>query len=260
MALLFGSAKKIVETFRNKFADSLLCLGKQSVILFEEDIKKLDLSKYHKKNFDYLKNDLNKYLPKNSFKKKYINKLFFLILGFSEIKSLDVSKYQNAEIIFDLNKDNTPKKIRNRFDCILDGSTSEHIFSTLNVLKNIHRFLKKGGYVIHVTSLNNMSKDGFYQFHPNYFKDFYSVNGYKIIKNLYWVMDYEKKIFNQKTKIKIGRDYFYKNFKKADHFSRKKNLPLQIIFIARKISNKKIIVPQQKFYLNKKDWLKNTKI
>ena len=260
MALLFGSSQKIVETFRNKFASSLLCLGKQSVIMFEEDIKNLNLSEYHKKNFNYLKNDLKKYLPKNSFKKKYINELFFLILGFSEIKYLDISKYQNADIIFNLNKDNPPKKITNKFDCILDGSTLEHIFSTLNVLKNINRFLKKGGYVIHITALNNMSKDGFYQFHPNYFKDFYSVNGYKIVKNLYWVMDYEKKIFNQKAKIKRGRDYFYKNFKNADNFSRKKNLPLQIIFIARKISNKKLTVPQQQFYLNKKGWLKNAKI
>jgi len=259
MALLYGSAKKIAETFRKNFADSLLCLGNQSVVMFEEDLKDLKLSNFHKKNLTSLKKNLTEYLPKNSFKKKYVNKLFFSILGFSEIKSLDVSKYQNADFLYDLNKDKPPKSLKKKFDCILDGSTIEHIFNTFNALKNINQFLKTGGYVIHITALNNMSKDGFYQFHPNYFKDFYSTNGYKIIKNLFWVINYEKKIFEKNAKTKRGIDKFFVNFEKANRYSKKKGLPLQVIFIAKKIMDKKFKAPQQKFYINKKNWFKEIK-
>ena len=259
MALLFGSAKKIVETFRKKFADSLLCLGNQSVVMFEEDLKDLKLSKFHKKNLNSLKKNLAGYLPKNSFKKKYVNKLFFSILGFSKIKSLDISKYQNADFLYDLNKDKPPKNLRKKFDCILDGSTIEHIFNTFNALKNINQFLKKGGYVIHITALNNMSKDGFYQFHPNYFNDFYGNNGYRIIKNLYWAIDYEKKIFQKNAKTKRGTDKFFTNFEKANSYSKNNKQPLQVIFIAKKITNKKLKAPQQKSYMDKKNWFKNTR-
>lgn len=257
MGMLFGSAKKVVETFKKKIGESLLCLGNQTVAFFEEDIKDLRLSSFHKKNYNSLTADFKSYFQNNSFEKKYVNKLFFKILGFSEIKSIDISGYQKANYIYDLNKNNPPSKLKNKFDCILDGSTIEHIFNTFSVLKNINYFLKKNGYIIHITGINNMPIDGFYQFHPNFFKDFYSANNFQIIKNLYWVNDYEKKIFKKNAKTKRGVDKYFKNFENANKFAKKNKLPLQVIFIGRKVLDAELKIPLQKFYLDKKNWFKS---
>ena len=257
MGLLFGSAKKISETFKKKFANKLLCLGNQKVAFFQEDIEDLDLSNFQKKNLEYLKNDLKNITSNKAFKKSYINKIFFKILGISEIKSIDISKYQNADYLYDLNKIKPPKKLKRKFDCILDGSTIEHIFNTFNVLKNINYFLKKGGYIIHITGINNMPKDGFYQFNPNFFLEFYSFNNFKIIKNLYWVNNYAKKIFQKNARSKRGLDKYFEDFEKANAYAKKNKLPIQIIFIAKKITDNNLKIPQQKYYLKKKNWLKN---
>jgi|LakMenEpi03Aug12_release.lakeMendotaPanAssembly.Ray.scaffolds.fasta_scaffold44716_5 hypothetical protein len=257
MGLMFGSAKKIAETFRKKFANSLLCLGNQSVAFFLEDICSLNLSNFQKKNLEYLKEDIKDISSNTAFSKSYINKLFFKILGISVIKSIDISKYQNADYLYDLNEIKPPKKLKKKFDCILDGSTIEHVFNTFNVLKNINFFLKKGGYIIHITGVNNMPKDGFYQFHPEFFLDFYSFNNFKIIKNLYWVNNYEKKIFQKNARTKRGLDKYFNDFEEANTYAKKNKLPLQIIFIAKKIIDTDLKIPQQKYYVKKKNWLKN---
>src|SRR5438045_2450542 len=48
---------------------------------------------------------------------------FFQMLGFSEVHSLDVSDYEGASEIFDLNSTLLPHHLEGAFDFVLDGGT-----------------------------------------------------------------------------------------------------------------------------------------
>lgn len=104
---------------------------------------------------------------------------FFRFLGFEEVVSCDVSAYENATLIVDLNVP-VPVELHNRFDVIYDGGTMEHIFNVPAVLANIDAMLKIGGRVIHVAPASNMVDHGFYCFSPTLFADYYQANGHRL--------------------------------------------------------------------------------
>ena len=103
---------------------------------------------------------------------------FFRALGFSDVASIDVSAYEAADHVFDLNAPALPDALRERFDFVFDGSTIEHIFHLPNVLANIFRLLKVGGRVLHMAPSNHFMDDGFYQLSPTFFADYYDANGF----------------------------------------------------------------------------------
>ena len=101
-------------------------------------------------------------------------------LGFSECRTLDYSDYEAVNEIFDLSQPETPLHLQNRFDLVLDTGTMEHVFHVPNVLANLHRMLKPGGRLIHLTPAANYLDHGFYSFSPTFFADYYHVNRYAI--------------------------------------------------------------------------------
>ena len=112
------------------------------------------------------------------------DRLFFGSLGL-DVKSLDVSRYEGADYIYDLNDVNTPDSFKNRFDVIFDGGTIEHVFNVANTMSNIFAMLKTDGVVIHSTPSNNYVEHGFYQFSPTFFYDYYSTNNFDILECLF---------------------------------------------------------------------------
>src|SRR5579863_421637 len=52
----------------------------------------------------------------------------FRLCGIDETVTLDVSDYQGADIIFDLNRPEPPAGQLSRFGCIVNGGTIEHVF------------------------------------------------------------------------------------------------------------------------------------
>ena len=104
----------------------------------------------------------------------------FESLGFSEVQALDVSAFEGAEILFDLNSASLPASLAGRFDAVFDHGTMEHVFHIPNCLANIHALLKNGGRVIHTNPASNQVDHGFYMFSPTFFHDFYSANGWDI--------------------------------------------------------------------------------
>lgn len=105
---------------------------------------------------------------------------FFRFLGFDEVFSCDVSSYENATLILDLNGP-VPNELNGKFDMIFDGGTMEHIFTVPQVLANIHSMLKRGGRVIHIAPTSNMVNHGFYSFSPTFFSDYYAANRYRLL-------------------------------------------------------------------------------
>jgi SAM-dependent methyltransferase len=105
----------------------------------------------------------------------------FQALGFSEVVRTDVDAFQGADFLLDLNcADGPPDAYRERFDCVLDSGTLEHVFHVPNALKNIFLLLKAGGRVIHFSPTNNYVDHGFYSFSPTFFVDFYTENNFII--------------------------------------------------------------------------------
>jgi hypothetical protein len=108
------------------------------------------------------------------------DKEFFKLLGFEGVFSCDVSAYEKADVILDLNLP-VPQELHERFDVIYDGGTMEHIFNVPRVIANIHAMLKAGGRVIHIAPASNMVDHGFYSFSPTFFSDYYKANSYELL-------------------------------------------------------------------------------
>jgi SAM-dependent methyltransferase len=99
------------------------------------------------------------------------------LLGAENVFSCDVSDYEGADFIIDLNYP-VDNKYFAKFDCILDFGTLEHVFDVFTVLSNINYMLKKGGKLILMAPCSNLIDHGFYMFSPTFFFDFFSENEY----------------------------------------------------------------------------------
>lgn len=102
------------------------------------------------------------------------------MLGATTTDSMDASDYEDATIIHDLNLP-VPKELHERFDCIIDGGTVEHVFHIPNAIESCMRMLRTGGHYIAFTPANNQMGHGFYQFSPElYFSAFSGMNGFEM--------------------------------------------------------------------------------
>ena len=108
------------------------------------------------------------------------DKHFFRLCGFDEVLSCDVSSYEGADIVCDLNSAVSPK-LHERFDVIVNGGTLEHVFDVRQALANVHAMLKVNGRVIHIAPSSNLVDHGFYSFSPTLFWDYYEANKYSIL-------------------------------------------------------------------------------
>jgi hypothetical protein len=94
---------------------------------------------------------------------------FFLrALGAAELNSIDASRYEGAQIIHNLNAE-LPKELHQRFSCLIDGGTLEHVFDIRQSLKSCMQMVKVGGHLIICQMANNCMGHGFYQFSPEFF-------------------------------------------------------------------------------------------
>ncbi len=105
------------------------------------------------------------------------DKQLFERIGLKELQSLDCSDYESADLIADLNEP-VSEELNDRFRCIIDGGTCEHVFDVRQSLTNISKMLTVGGRVIHISPMNNFANHGFFQLSPTLFFDYYSANGF----------------------------------------------------------------------------------
>jgi SAM-dependent methyltransferase len=175
MGILSGVAEIFCELSATyAFKGTLATLGKQNVIVTPEQWSAIQR-----------RSPSGRALPAQTewhrrWKTEFIStSYFFHSLGFSDVSSIDVSSYEGADHIHDLNAPELPSALHERFDFVFDGSTIEHIFHLPNVLANIFRMLKVGGRVLHMAPSNHFMDDGFYQLSPTFFADYYGANGFR---------------------------------------------------------------------------------
>jgi hypothetical protein len=143
---------------------------------------------------------------------------FFALLGL-KLYTMDISDYEGADYIHDLNNP-IPDELNEMFDVVIDGGTMEHLFNTKQCLENITKMTKIGGTIIHLSPSNNTAGHAFYQFSPDLFFDYYFVNKFKKIKGMYVDMpgkESNSKLFgnvklNSWNLYELNNNYFGKMF------------------------------------------------
>ena len=145
----------------------LLTLGRQSIYMEEEEYR-----------------DVLSALGVNARECQYSDDLF-RALGAMSIDVMDVSKYEGANLIHDLNLPIDPQFHR-RYDCVFDGGALEHVFNFPAALKSCMEMVDVGGHFITTVPGNNYCGHGFYQFSPELFFNTLSVeNGFQVERLLF---------------------------------------------------------------------------
>lgn len=123
-------------------------------------------------------------LPCDVFKSDESKSLYaepvFKSLGAQQVSSMDISAFEGAEFIHDLNVP-IPGHLKQRFDLVFDGGTLEHIFHFPTALKNCMEMVKEGGHLIIHNVINNYCGHGFYQFSPElFYRALSKENGFQV--------------------------------------------------------------------------------
>ena len=100
--------------------------------------------------------------------------------GYSEVHSLDVSDYEGATFVHNLNDRTLPAELVGQYDYVSMGGTAEHIFNVGNALWKAAELLKVGGTVICSGPANNWLDHGFYQLCPTLKFDYFQQNGFEL--------------------------------------------------------------------------------
>lgn len=107
----------------------------------------------------------------------------FLNLWNFKTESIDISPYEGAEIIADLNvaKISEYPSLKSRYDLIIDGGSFEHCFNLQNAAEFVHEMLNEKGLVFHANPSNRMLDHGFYQICPTLYHDLYAQSNYSLV-------------------------------------------------------------------------------
>ena len=123
-----------------------------------------------------------KSLPLDS---KYADE-FLKVLGIVSPMILDVSDYEGATVIHDLNTP-IPDELKNQFSTVIEIGTLEHIYNVPQALQNLKDLCKPKGHLMMINPANNWLGHGFYQFSPElFFRAFDSPSGFEI-QNLFLI-------------------------------------------------------------------------
>ncbi|MCB2129402.1 MAG: hypothetical protein KDE03_10075 [Rhodobacteraceae bacterium] len=87
-------------------------------------------------------------------------------IGWPVLESLDFSAIEGAEHVHDLSVP-VGDDLRNRFDLIYDGGTTEHVFDIAQSFRNVDAMLNEGGIFVSCVGTDGWFGHGFYQVGPD---------------------------------------------------------------------------------------------
>ena len=136
-----------------------LTLGKQIINLTKSEYK----SVCRRYNFKCNKDSIDEFIAQ-----EYADQFICNILNIDKLSIMDISDYEGAQIIHDLNFD-IPVQLEKKYDVVIDGGTLEHIFNFPVAISNCMKMVKEGGSIFIFSMSNNHCGHGFYQFSPELF-------------------------------------------------------------------------------------------
>jgi hypothetical protein len=117
-------------------------------------------------------------------KEKFSEHLFIKVLGARSYQSLDVSDYQESDLIATLNHP-LPAEYIEKYDVVIDAGTLEHLANLSIAVSNIFGLLRKSGIYYFGVPCNNWVDHGFFQFSPTFFRDLCTDNPGLVLADLY---------------------------------------------------------------------------
>lgn len=107
---------------------------------------------------------------------------FLRMLGAKDLHVMDVSDYEGADILQNLNEP-IPDALKGRFDVVFDGGTLEHVFNFPTAIRNCMDMVAVGGSLFFHLPANNNCGHGFYQFGPDvFYRTLSPENGFKVAR------------------------------------------------------------------------------
>lgn len=168
----------LAESERRPFAGSVLQLGRSFVYLTREELEAC--ARRHGVALRAPSRVELSHVPELAAQGCLSDHSFFEMLGFEEVRSCDVSDWEGADYLLDLNRP-IPPELEGKFDVIFDCGTLTHVFDQRTAFESLHRLIRTGGRIIHATSPSNNHVDiGFFMFSPTLFADYYFANGYQL--------------------------------------------------------------------------------
>ena len=155
----------------------VLTLGRQRLNLSRRELQKNLNSFGYDSNAHELKKKNNGYCEP-----------FLELLGAAQVDSMDVSDYEKATLLHDLNEP-IADQYKGTYDTVIDSGTLEHVFNFPVAIKNCMELVRTGGHYIGITPCNNFFGHGFYQFSPElYYRVFSKENGFEV-SHMYFFLD-----------------------------------------------------------------------
>jgi hypothetical protein len=158
----------------------VLILGRQTVGLTPEQLVELLKQENYPISDQTLKilkaeHDNETRMGKKVDSKFISDKAFFRSLGINQFNNMDISTYEGADIIHDLNEP-APTSLEGQFDFIIDGGTFDHLLDLRTAFENVVKMLKVGGRVFQWNAASNYTGANYISFSPDIFYDYYSLN------------------------------------------------------------------------------------
>lgn len=126
-------------------------------------------------------------------------------LGARRIDSVDVSDFEGATIVHDLNQP-LSDRYGERFSAVLDGGALEHVFDFPRAIANLMGLVAPGGHLISVVPSNDQVGHGFYQFSPElFFRTLCPDNGFEVRVMLMHVGGVRSRWFRVQDPAAVGR-------------------------------------------------------
>ena len=169
-----------MEQSRHPIKGRVLTLGQQSIYATVDEVKKIFIRRALSTpslpaNFD----TTNKIPAWNGtwWGRNTNAQTVLTLLGAQEVVVTDVSDYEGATLLLDLNNA-VPEEQTGQYDVILDIGTLEHLFDVPMALANLTKMLKVGGELILILPASNSIDHGFYSFSPTLLFDYFKTNGF----------------------------------------------------------------------------------
>ena len=155
---------------------------------------------------------------------------FLELLGATRVDSMDVSDYEKATLLHDLNQpigDNH----KGTYHTVIDSGTLEHVFNFPTAIRNCMELLEPGGHFIGITPCNNFFGHGFYQFSPElYYRVFSEENGFKVRHMYFFIDDPSTSFYAVKDPLEVRERVILNNAFPAFLFVVAQRLSVQTIF------------------------------
>ena len=207
----------------------VLCLGRQTIpFTHKEAVELISQEGYHIPSSVIAETarfeDRNTRTGKG---KGYISDVaFFKLLGITDLTTMDVSSYENAEIVHSLN-DPIPKSLEGKFDFIIDGGTFDHLFDLRVAFTNVTKMLKPGGRIFQWNATSNYTGAAYISFGPDMFYDYFILNNFE-----------DCKVWLAEEANRAGTKWIIYDFEGRSKYSHiKSRHPVMTIVLAEKGSN-----------------------